>query len=148
MSGFHIAGRETANDLTKILSEHAHGPQYVWPPTASSVTLTATATPWTHGTIVEIIAAAAVADDFDIHWTSLTGLSANAEYEIIVYSGPGASEVEIGRTVATRNAVQSQESNAPMMTGLLPAGTRVSASVASSSGNADTINVKLFGHLY
>ena len=144
----HIAGKETANDKIKILEEHMHGPQYVWPATATSVTLTATASAWTHGTIVEVIAAAAVADDFDIHHVSITGISANGEYEIIVYSGPGASEVEIGRAPATRTAVQSQEGNAPMMTIILPAGTRVSASVASSTGAADTVNVKLIGHLY
>lgn len=144
----HIAGKETANDKIKILEEHGHRPQYVWPPTAGSVTLTATASAWTHGAKVEVIAAAAVANDFDIHHVSISGISANGEYEVIIYSGPGASEVEIGRAVAVRNAIQSQEGNMPMMTAILPAGTRVSASVASSTGAADTVNVKLIGHLY
>lgn len=143
----HIAGKETSHDILHTLEEHFHGVQKIWPPSAASVTLTAgDAAAWTHGTKVQIIASL---DDFtDFHWLNISGMSANAEFEVILYQGAVSSEVEIGRCEAVRNAVTSQEGKAPMMTAILDPGTRISASLATSSGNADTCAVKLYGHEY
>jgi hypothetical protein len=144
----HIAGKETIRDEVHTLLEHAHTPQLIYPPTAGSVTITAAAGAWTHGGIVQVVPASTINSDFDIHWVLISALSANAEYEIILYSGAAAAEVEIGRCGAARNAVQSQEGNAPMMTALQPAGTRISASLASDTGVADTADIKLYYHEY
>jgi hypothetical protein len=143
----HIAGKEGMADKIHILEEHAHSPQKIYPPSANAIVLTAAASAWTHGTKVEIIPAGAISEDIDIHWANITSLSANGEYEVIVYKGAVASEVEIGRVPAERTSVQSQEGNQPMLTRLLK-GERVSASVATSTGNADTCKIKLSYHEY
>jgi hypothetical protein len=143
----HIAGKETSYDILHTLEEHFHTTQKIWPPSANSITLTAgDAAAWTHGTKVEIITS--LADWSDFHWVNISGMSANGEFEVILYQGGAGSEVEIGRCEAVRNAVTSQEGKAPMMTVMLPPATRISASLATSTGNADTCAVKLYGHEY
>lgn len=143
----HIAGKETIYDYVHTIEEHMHGPQKVWPATANSITLTASdAGAWTHGTKVEIIAS--LTDWTDFHWINVSAMSANGEYEIIVYVGAAASEVEIGRSVAVRNAIQSQEGNTAFMTAIQAPGERISASLATSTGAANTCAVKLLGHEY
>ena len=145
----HYAGKETIRDEVHTLKEHAHSIQKLYPYDASPITLTCgNAAPWTQGTIVQIVPVDTINSDFDIHWLHIASISANANYEVILYSGLAAAEVEIGRCPAVRNAVQSQEGSTAMMTPLQPAGTRISASVASSSGNADTLNVKIHYHTY
>jgi hypothetical protein len=143
----HIAGKEGMADKIHILEEHAHSPQKVYPPSANAIVLTAAASAWTHGTKVEIIPAGAITKDIDLHWALISALSANGEYEVKFYKGAAASEVEICTTATTRNSVQSQEGSLPVMTSLLK-GERISASLATNTGNADTCKVKLFYHEY
>lgn len=147
MSGIHIASKEGMADLIKILEEHAHGPQKVYPPSANAIVLISAASIWVHGAKVEIIPAGTISEDIDLHWALITALSANGEFEVIVYKGAVASEIEIGRTATERNAVQSQEGSLPIMT-RLSAGERISASLATNTGNANTCKIKLFYHEY
>ena len=147
MTDFHVAGKEGMADKVKIIEEHLHGHQKVYPPSASAIVLTSAASVWTHGTIVEIIAAGAITLDIDLHWALITALSANGEYEVKVYKGAIASEVEIGVVACERNAVQSQEGSQPLVT-RLSAGERISASLATDTGNANTCKAKLFYHEY
>ena len=89
-----------------------------------------------------------IPDDFAIHRISINSLSANGSYEVVLFSGASGSEVEIARTSATRNAVQSQEGTAAINTPLLEGKTRVSARLLSSNAAADTCVVKVEYNTY
>ena len=86
--------------------------------------------------------------DFDIHRIGISALSANGDYEVVLFSGAAASEVEICRTSAVRNAVQSQEASQAVNTPLMAAKTRISARVLSGNANADTCSIKINYHTY
>jgi len=144
----YIADQKTIADRVHILEEHNHSPQLVAPAGASSITLTCTASAWTHGGKTQIIAAGAISDHFDIHWVLIDGISANGQYEIILYSGLAAAEVEIARLATARNSNFTAEGALPTQMRVQEPGTRISGSVASSTGNADTLGVKLFYHEY
>ncbi len=100
------------------------------------------------GSIVEIVPANTITTEFDIHWISISSLSANATYEIVLYQGAASSEVEIGRVRATRAAALTKTLDRPFQDVILAANTRISGAVASSSGNADTIDLSIYYHPY
>lgn len=144
----HYAGKETSGDKVSVLLEHAHSQQKLAPSDAAPVTLASAASAWVQGTIVQLLAAGAETSDYDVHWVTVSGITANADYEIVLYAGAAAAEVEIGRCAVTRNAVQSQEGNVAMMTPLQPGGTRLSASISSSTAGTEGAKVKVAYHTY
>lgn len=89
-----------------------------------------------------------VDDEFDIHWINVSAISANGNYELIIYSGDAGSEVEVGRVSFVRNAVQSQETSLQFMTPMIAALTRISARLNCGNNNADTCKVKVAYHTY
>ena len=89
-----------------------------------------------------------IPEEFDIHRLSASALSANGDYEVVLFSGAAASEVEICRVSSVRNAVQSQETQMSVCTSKMDAKTRISARVLSGNANADTCAVKFEYHIY
>lgn len=128
------------------MGEHLHSVAAVYPTLAAGVTLTATATAWTLGSLVQVVPAGVITSEFDIHALSIEGLSANAVYEIVLYQGAG--DVEIGRCRVTKTAVMDGTQNVPMFTPIVPANARIRAAVASNTGAADTATIALMYHAY
>jgi len=135
---------------TYILNRHVHSGIFTRPNLANGITLTKAAGAWAaYPTPTQIIAASDIADDFDFHWMSISGISANGEYQIQLYTGAPGAEVALGEGfTASRSAVQSQEGTRPIQSIIIPAGTRISAALSSSNVAADTITIKLEGHTY
>jgi len=128
--------------------EHNHGVTGTYPALAAPVTLTAGGTAWAaHPAPTEIIPATTIASDFDIHWVTISGISANGDYELCLYSG--SANTKIATLAFSRNAVQSQEGSVTLITPLmLSANDKVSGSISSSNAAADTADVKVSYHTY
>lgn len=133
--------------VIKTLLEHVHKESKVYPTLASGVTVTAGAGAWTLGSFVEIVPASTITSDFDIHYLSIESISANDVYEIVLYKGAAASEVEIGRVRVTKNAALDATLNVPFQTPLIAANERISAKVASGSGS-NNLSLSTFYHTY
>lgn len=128
------------------LQEHFHGPQLVAPSRAAAIALTSAGGAWTLGNFSnDIIANGAVTSPFDLHWVVVEGPSANAWYEIVIYYG--ATDIECARVAFGRTAVFTNSVSVPVMTAILPAGSRVRAKMMDSVGGS-AANIKVFYHIY
>ena len=130
----------------KVLNEHIHKPSQVYPTLASGVTVTAGAA-WTLGSFAVIVPASTIGNDFDIHHISVENISANDVYELVLYSGADASEVEIGRVRFTKNANLDSVFNIPFQTPLTAADSQIKAKLASSVGS-NNVTISVFYHTY
>jgi len=145
----HIAGRANSWDKLDVLDEHFHSLSQVYPHLANPVQLQKAAGAWAaFPAPTEIIPVNTVAADFDIHFISVSTISANGSYLLALYMGAALSEVLIGEFDFYRNAVQSQEGSQPFQTIIIPANTRISASISSSNAAQDTCFIKLRFHVY
>ena len=131
------------------LDDHIHGKAEVHPSLADGIVVTATANDWTDlGAFAVIAATNAITFDFDIHYISIENISANGVYELVLYSGADAAEVEIGRKRFAQNAVQDSIVNVPFRTPIIPANTQIKAKLASDNAVANTVTITLAIHPY
>jgi hypothetical protein len=140
----------TLYGFAKRNDEHFHAKSEVYPELANPIQLQKDSGAWAAypATKTEIISAGQIDKDFDIHWISVSGISANGNYTVKLYSGLAGAEIEIGTVDFTRNAIQSQEGAQPNQDVILSAGTRVSAGLSSGNAAQDTCNIKLRYHKY
>lgn len=138
----------TIYGYSKQNTEHNHGETFTYPALANPVTLTAGGTAWAaHPSPTEVIPATTIGSDFDIHWITISGISANGDYELCLYTG--SANTKAATVPFTRNAVQSQEGSLTLITPLiLSANDKVSASISSGNAAADTAKVKVSYHTY
>jgi len=128
------------------LQEHFHGPQLVTPSGAGPIALLSGGGGWTLGNFSnDIIANDAVSFPFDLHWVVVEGPSANAWYEIVLYYG--ATDIECARVAFGRTAVFTNSISVPVMTSILPAGSRIRGKMMDSVGGS-AANIKVFYHTY
>lgn len=144
--GGHIAQVETANDKIHVLEEHAHAPQLVYPTGASGVLVTGAAGAWTLGSFIEIVPVDTIADDFDIHWVNVEGVSASGLYELVLYQ----ATVEICRT---RFSVLGTPANViipaiRVQTLLLAKNSQIQAKIMNAVGGSESVTISLEYHLY
>jgi len=135
----------------EVLAEHAHPPYvYVFPNGSNGVTIAKAAGAWAAPpTPSEIIPANALDEDFDIHFMSISSISANGQYQVVFYTGGAGSEVAINDGFAvTRSAVQSQEGTRKVLTKLIPANTRVSIALKGSPAGTESMIIKVEAHKY
>lgn len=128
---------------------HVHGEAFLYPSLADSVTLTADGSSWTLGSIVEIIPADTITGSaFDLHFISVTNITSDGEYDIMLYSGAVGEEVMIpGGASVRRTGGAVRNAYVPIMVPQQPSGTRISAAVASSAGGG-SLDIKFQGHKY
>lgn len=131
---------------TETLLEHVHSASNVYPTLANGVTVTGGAA-WTLGSFVEIVPASTITSDFDIHYLSIEDISATDVYELVLYKGALASEIEIGRVRFVKNAALDATLNIPIQTKIIDANERISAKIASASGS-DNVTFSIFYHIY
>ena len=137
-----VVGRLESNE------DHIHKPSKVYPSNAAGVNVAGGAGAWQHGNKVEIIPANTITDVFDIHYVIVEDVSANDVYQIQLYTGSAGSEVLYGTTKTTESTILGNgQASVPIRTSKTAANTRISASVASSSGN-DNIDISLEYHEY
>ena len=134
-----------------LLEKHFHSAGNVYPRGAGGITITKAAGAWAAVPAVKTEVVPVIAGIpylFDIHWISISAISANGEYEIYLYSGLAGFELEITAIPATRSAVQSQEGSAFCMTDLIVPNTRISAALRGSPAGAESLIIKLGWHPY
>lgn len=128
---------------------HTHGASFVHPKYSVPLSLTANAAAWnTTGAIIEIIPANTIIKPFDLHWISISDISA-ALYGIVdIYAGAAGFEVLIGSVDVVRTATSARESAMPVMIPQQPANTRIGCKFTDSTSSAQTCRVKFYGHVY
>lgn len=130
-------------------ADHIHKCMDVFPSGGAGVTVTASdSNPWTLGSFAVIVAADAIASDFDVHFLVIETMSANAIYELVLYSGADASEMEIAHARFVRVTNQVRSVHIPIQTPIVPANTQIKAKVMSSTGALDSITMSLAYHTY
>lgn len=145
----HVSG--SLHGKTELILEHLHSDIFTRPNLTAGVTLTTPGGSWAggYGPKVEVIPANNITSDFDLHFMSISNISANGLYQVQLYSGGAGSEVAEGDGFAiSRSAVQSQEGTRKILTRVFPANTRISAAVAGGVAGAETVVVKVEGHTY
>lgn len=144
-----VAGTNTVIGYLQTGYYHVHGASFLYPDKADPVTLTSNAASWNQtGTIAEIIPANAITKAFDLHWCSASDISANLYGVVDIFAGAGGAEVKIGSVDVTRTSNFAQEGNKPLQIPQQPANTRISARFSDSTSSAQTVKVKLYGHVY
>lgn len=136
--------------ISHILNEHTHSMAKVYPRLDNPVLLTKDTGVWAAipATKTEIIPAGTIGEDFDIHWVQVDSISANGDYIVCLYGGGIGSEVLIGEIAVSRSAAQSQEGSTPIMTPIMPDGTRISAGISAGNNAQNTLSIKLMYHEY
>jgi len=131
---------------------HAHGTPITYPKFADVgdfyVQLTSSATAGVDGTKVEIIPANAVSKAFDLHWLSVTDISATKRLLVSIWAGPSGSETLLWSGPIARSTAQSREGDKAIHVPQIPANTRISVSMAGNAAGAVTAWVAVDGHLY
>ena len=132
---------------------HVHDSSRVHPRTSDDVPLAAItvaghATALTFGSWVEIIAANAIDELFDMHFVLLGSISAVDDYVLQLGYGASGSEVFWGECAFTRDTNQMRASWVPIQGPPVSANTRIAARLASTGGGADSADVKLYTHKY
>lgn len=116
---------------------HIHGASFVYPDKANPVTLRSSAPSWsTTGNLVEVIPANTIAKAFDLHWASISDISATLYGIVDIFSGAVGSEVRIGSVDITRTRNFSQEGQKPVQITQQVANSRISCRLSDSTSSA------------
>ncbi len=103
---------------------------------AAAITLTAAAIAWTFGNYAQIVAATTA--DCQLNGFSLENfVGARSQGEIEIAIGAAAAETVIARAQATNGQIIWPKGR------FIPAGTRLSARYRTSTGAADSVDIKL-----
>lgn len=128
---------------------HVHGASFLYPDKADPITLTSSAASWSEtGTIVEVIPASGIVKDFDLHWCSVSDISAELYGVVDIFKGGAGSEEKVGSIEVVRSAALSREGAMPVQIPQIPANTRISCRFSDSTASSRTIKVKFYGHVY
>ena len=131
--------------LLEELEHHIHSVQKVAPTGAPPITVSAGAI-WTLGVFSnDILAGDAVPYRFDTHWAVISDPSANAHYELVLYYG--AEDIECARISFTRTGPFVASVSVPVVTPILPKGSRLRAKLMGSVADI-TADIRVFYHIY
>lgn len=133
--------------FAETLLDHVHSAQKVYPTLSSGIAVAAGVGSWTLGDFFEIVAASTITSDFDIHYISIEGISANDTYELVLYKGAESSEIEIGRVRFSKSAAQEGTENQPFQTIIIAANERISVKLASATGS-NNVTIGIIYHTY
>jgi hypothetical protein len=128
---------------------HVHGAAFVLPDKAVPVTLTSAAPSWDEtGSIIEVIPANLLSADFDLHWCSISSISAALDGIIDIYKGSVGNEIKIGAVDVVRTANFARENAVPVQVAQQIKNTRISCKFTDSTTQSRTVRVKFYGHVY
>jgi hypothetical protein len=142
----HLAGKETSADSVRIIDEHFHSAQKVYPTGTGGVTVTGAAGAWTLGDFAEVVPVSTITEDFDLHWVNVEAISASGIYEIVFYQ----ATTEIARK---RFPVLGTPANLIMpplrlQTVIIPANAQIQAKIMNAAGGGESATISLDYHLY
>lgn len=142
-------GTESIMAYNATMYYHIHGASWLFPDKADPITLTSSTAAWSQtGAIIEIVPANTFNHPFDIHWASISDISANLYGVIDFFSGNVGQEVKICSVDVVRTTAQSRENAMPMQIPQQAANTRISARFSDSTSSSRTCKIKLYGHVY
>jgi hypothetical protein len=128
---------------------HVHGASFIYPDKAVPVTLASAIPSWDDtGNKVEVIPANVITKNFDLHWASLSDISAVLDGVIDIFAGLAGAEVQIGAVDVVRTANFSRENAVPVQIPQQPANTRISCRFTDSTASSRTVRIKFYGHTY
>lgn len=128
---------------------HVHGESFIYPYLANPTQLTSGSGAWNNtGALVEIVPANTLVKAFDIHWISISNISAVLNGIVELYSGMAGSEVKIGAVDCFRTSNFIAEGNKPIMVRQQSKNTRISARFSDSTAGTATCQIKVYGHYY
>lgn len=128
---------------------HIHGASFIYPDKAAPVTLTSAVASWGEtGSLIEIIPADTIIKAFDLHWCSISAISASLDGVIDIFAGGISEEVKIGSVDVVRTSIFSRENPVPVQIPQQAANTRISCRFTDSTTSARTVKVKFYGHVY
>lgn len=128
---------------------HIHGAAFIYPDKADPVLLTSSAAAWSvAGNIIEIIPADIITKPLDLHWCSVWDVSNNLYGIVDIFAGAVGEEIKIGTIDVGRTANFSRESAMPVQIPQQPANTRISCRLSDNTTSAQTLRIKLYGHVY
>jgi hypothetical protein len=128
---------------------HVHGASFVLPDKADPVIVHSAEDSWDDtGTIVEVIPANTVIKDFDLHWCSISDISATLWGILDFFAGPDEALVKIGSVDVLKTSVQTRENAMPLQVPQQPANTRISVRFTDNTTSVRSCRVKLYGHVY
>jgi len=129
--------------------EHNHGETFVYPKYAAPIQLTSGSGAWdTDGAIVEVVPVDTLTNNFDLHWISISEISATSNFIIDIYVGGVGEEVLITSVDGFRNSNFIQEGPRRIQNPLQLANSRISCKLSDSTSGQITCSVKLQGHYY
>lgn len=141
---------DSALATLEIINDHLHPASTFIYPATGVITLTKAIgvnAPYT--TKTEVVPANAIAAPFDLHFLTISGISANGSYRIALFTGAPGSEVEEPFIFeAVRSSVQSQEGRQSIVTRRFPANTRISFALSGNMNNAESVSLVIKGHPY
>lgn len=128
---------------------HVHSPAHAYPVLADPVQVAASANAWTdYGSWVELIPASTITDAFDIHWVHTGEISATGNYVLQLGAGASGSESVIGEIAFSRDSNQVQTASQPIQIAPQLANTRIAVRLSSGNAAANTVDVKVYYHVY
>ena len=133
--------------LADTLCEHAHMQARVIPTGDDGITVTSAGGAWTLGAFAVVAPTNAITSDFDLHFVVVEDMSANVTYELVLYSGADASEVEIGRVRFTRAQAPISSIVLPIQTPITAANSQIKAKIMDGGGGNNAV-ISLFYHIY
>jgi hypothetical protein len=142
----YISGIQTTADKVRIIDEHIHSPQKVYPTGAGGVVVIGAAGAWTLGSFAEIVPTNTIDENFDIHWLNIEAVSAAGQFELVLY----AIEEEIARK---RISVMGTPANLivpciRIQTPLIEANSQIQAKLMNAAGGSESMTISIEWHPY
>lgn len=134
--------------ILELIDDHNHSVELCSVDNAESPLITAsTATAWSYGAFVELIGTASTDEPFDLHFLNSGAATEVTTYQIQLYKGLAGNEEVISTVRFARLSNQTGASSHPLMTPILPAGTRISGRCSAGVAGA-SVKVSLQYHKY
>lgn len=147
-----MSGMRTSKIMIE-LEQHAHGNGLIAPDLDDGITVVAGAGPWVLGNFSgDVIAAAAITENFDIHAVSIETSDTAGTYALYFYYG--ASDTLFLKIRFTNVAGKVTVDQISVISGTsehepIPAGSRVRCKCAHSDvGGSEELDVSVFYHTY
>jgi len=119
----------------------------VYPSLEDGVRVFANVGKWVLGECVEVVPIDVITTRFNIHCIVIENASLEDSYELVLFKGLIDNEIEIGRIRFNKSDKKGQGvSNINFQCKCLQANERISAKVASSSGNNGYVDISLMYH--
>lgn len=146
----YVPGENSISGHGNTLYYHFHGYNFMSPYHANPVTLTSSAASWSNtGTIATIIAANSITKAFDLHYASISSISAELFGIIDLYidTGSGWEFFRPGCDVQ-RTSNFAREGVAPLQVAQIPANAAIGARFLDSTTSSRTLGLRVYGHVY